>query len=164
MTDLIYDSISQGVDLILTAIMLSGIITLLYTSTYLNNLITVQQERLDKIQVSKSLNQYDNATGLTKADVVSCIIAKGDDYTIFVGWNGNSGITQSLAKSTYQVSGIRVQNTVRDLHEKPATEISTAIQSVSTSNCKLGYVIEKNSSLYFYPTNDYEAVTAILFY
>ena len=84
MTDLIYDYISMGVDMILTAAILSAIVVLLRSSVILSSYQANLQANSDRMNYYKQYNMYDCTTNLVSADVVSALIYYRYDLNIVV--------------------------------------------------------------------------------
>lgn len=74
MTDIVYDYITMGVDMIISGVILTAIVVLLKTVTILNNYSAQQQAVADRITYYKQFNMYDNTANLSSADVVSALI------------------------------------------------------------------------------------------
>jgi len=83
MTDVIYDYITTGVDLLINAVILSGIIMLLYTSTSLAQTISTQQYASAKVQYYREFNMYDDKV-VSPSDVIGCLLYYRDNFDIKV--------------------------------------------------------------------------------
>ena len=59
MTDLIYDFITQGIDLLIVGVVLIAMVTLLVAANKLTNVISTQDSMNDRIAKVKEFNQYD---------------------------------------------------------------------------------------------------------
>lgn len=73
MTDMIYDYITTGVDLLINAIILSGIIMLLYTSSSLAQTISTQEYATEKVKYYREYNIFDNRE-VSCSDVVGAVL------------------------------------------------------------------------------------------
>ena len=84
MTDLIYDYITQGVDLLVNAVILSAVILLLNSTRILNEYSANQQATSQRIGYYKEYAMYDNTSNLTVADVISAISRYNEDLEIVI--------------------------------------------------------------------------------
>lgn len=82
MTDIIYDFISTGVDLILVGSVLSAMIIMMRGSTQLTTLISNQQVVTEEFDYYLQYHMYDNQEGLAAADALSAMV--GNRYDLFV--------------------------------------------------------------------------------
>lgn len=73
MTDLVYDYITMGVDMIISAAVLSAVIILLKGSTTLSQYNATQQANADRIEYYREYSMYDCTTKLSSADAKSAI-------------------------------------------------------------------------------------------
>lgn len=114
MTDLIYDFISQGVDMILTGGILSVIIILLQTSTTLTSLIATQQAHADMVDYYRQFNHVDNKD-VSTSQLLALLGTWREDLSATVvvsthNLHGNEGwkvyiLTMEDGKYTYRDSG-----------------------------------------------------------
>ncbi len=80
MTDIIADAISQGVDLLVTAVILSAIVSMLSTATTVNAKVNEQQAMNQQLVEWREHNQY-NGTVVYAQDVMSAILEfRGNPY------------------------------------------------------------------------------------
>lgn len=84
MTDLIYDYISQGVDMIINASILAAIVILLRNATVLSTVSAMQQANSDRLNYYRQYSMYDNTEGLSCADVASCLQYYRNDLCIVI--------------------------------------------------------------------------------
>ncbi len=84
MTDLVYDYISTGVDMIITAAILSAIVVLLRSSVILSGYQARMQSNSDRMNYYKQYNMYDNTDGLCTADVISALTYYRYDLQIVI--------------------------------------------------------------------------------
>lgn len=84
MTDLVYDYISMGVDMILTAAILSAIVVLLRSSVVLSSYQANVTATSDRMNYYKQFNAYDCTDRLCAADVVSALVYYRYDLSIVV--------------------------------------------------------------------------------
>lgn len=73
MTDLVYDFISSGVDLLMTASVLSAVIVLVHTATILTSVTAQQQANADMIDYYREFNHLD-AKKCSTVDIQSFIL------------------------------------------------------------------------------------------
>lgn len=73
MTDVVYDALTNGVDMMITAAVLSVVVILLRSAVTLSSLSNAQQANADRVNYYRTFNAYDNTT-ITGADVVGCIL------------------------------------------------------------------------------------------
>lgn len=74
MTDLIYDFISTGVDLILVGSVLAAMIVMMRGSANLTTLISHQQVVTEEFDYYLKYHMYDNQEGLSAADALSAMV------------------------------------------------------------------------------------------
>lgn len=84
MTDLVYDYISTGVDMILMAAILSSIVVLLRSSMILSSYQADLTANSDRMNYYRQYNMYDNTDDLCSADVVSALIFFCHDHQLVV--------------------------------------------------------------------------------
>ena len=82
MTDLIYDYITQAVDLIIAAAVLSSIIILLRTAIVLGNVSANQTANSNRLSYYKEYSKYDCKDSLNCADALSAIVYYRDTITV----------------------------------------------------------------------------------
>lgn len=90
MTDLIYDYITMGVDMIICAAVLAAIVVLLRGSVVLSQVSSTQQANADRVNYYKEYSVYDNTQGLTSADAVSALQYYKNDIEVYVYYSTNS--------------------------------------------------------------------------
>lgn len=98
MTDLVYDYITTGVDMIINAVILSAVVVLLRSTTLLNSYSANQQATSDRVNYYKEYNIYDNTQNLSSADVISSIsFYKTSLDVVITGFDfDNSGVIDSI--------------------------------------------------------------------
>lgn len=104
MTDIVYDYLTMGVDMIISAVILTAIVVLLQTVTILNNYSAQQQATADRITYYKQFNMYDNTENLSSADIVSALIYYKGELDIKVKFSCNDP-TSTSSKVLYYDSG-----------------------------------------------------------
>ena len=83
MTDLVYDFITTGVDMVISAAILSSIVVMLYTSSALSVEITNSQATSETLRYYAKFNQYDNEA-VSASDAIGAIIRYADDMPVVV--------------------------------------------------------------------------------
>ena len=73
MTDLIYDALTMGVDMIISSVILSSIVMLLSSTQQLNSIQAMQTANADMMNYYREYNQFDN-TDVNSSDVLGCIL------------------------------------------------------------------------------------------
>lgn len=89
MTDLVYDYISMGVDMILAAAILSAIVVLLRSSVVLSSYQANIAANSDRINYYKQFNMYDCTDTLCSADIMSALIYYRYDLKIVIDLGSN---------------------------------------------------------------------------
>lgn len=88
MTDVVYDFITNGIDMMVTAAVLSVVVILLRSSTTLTSLSNDQQANADRVNYYRTFNAYDNNI-ITGADAVGCILKfRGEVEVVVQNKNG----------------------------------------------------------------------------
>lgn len=83
MTDVIYDYISMGIDMLVSAAVLASVIILLRSSSILSNVTAMQQANSDRINYYRQFNAFDNKE-VNQADVVGLLLYYRNDMNIAV--------------------------------------------------------------------------------
>lgn len=84
MTDIIYDFISTGVDLILIGGILSSLILMLRGSAQLTTVISNQQATSSELDYYLQYHKYNDSTGMSSADALSAIVGYRSDMNVFI--------------------------------------------------------------------------------
>lgn len=84
MTDVIYDFISTGVDLLLIGAVLSALIVMMRGSTQLTTLISNQQIVTEEFDYYLGYHMYDDHDGLCSADALSAIVGNRFDLIVCI--------------------------------------------------------------------------------
>lgn len=84
MTDVIYDFISTGVDLLLIGAVLSALITMMRGSTQLTTLISNQQIVTEEFDYYLQYHMFDNHDGLCSADALSAMVGNRFDLIVCI--------------------------------------------------------------------------------
>lgn len=118
MTDLVYDHISMGVDMILTAAILAAVVTLLRSAVVLSSYQANIAANSDRMNYYKQYNMYDNTDTLCSADVLSALVYYRYDLSIVV--NGADGVTiisnnPSTGKFYRHEGGAAIECTVQEM-------------------------------------------------
>lgn len=89
MTDLIYDALTMGVDMIISAVILSSIVMLLSSTQQLNSIQAMQTANADMMNYYREYNQFDN-TDVNSSDVLGCILYyRGTLEVMINGYDSN---------------------------------------------------------------------------
>lgn len=84
MTDIIYDFISTGVDLILIGGILSSLILMLRGSAQLTTVISNQQATSTELDYYLQYHKYNDSIGMSSADALSALVGYRADMNIFI--------------------------------------------------------------------------------
>lgn len=84
MTDLIYDYITIGVDLLISAVIISTLVILLRITTILNTYTVNQQVSSERLNYYREFNKYDKASILTTSDVITAIMQYRHEMEIVI--------------------------------------------------------------------------------
>lgn len=90
MTDLIYDYITQGVDLMICAAILSSVTVLLYANTQMQSAVALQQAYREEMRYYTQFNQYDNTT-IKGTSVISGSIHLEDTTKVLIVYRTHGG-------------------------------------------------------------------------
>ena len=163
MTDLVYDYLTMGVDMMISAAMLTAIVILLRGSTILSQYSAAQQMNTDRINYYKQYNMYDMTTGLTAADAKSALSYYRHTATVYV-WL-DSTTTSYGKKCIKNDPKTGKYYYITKSGQTPITydDISNYIQSTMLFKCKLA---EDNQSKVFNDNSTYKGgvITTIIFY
>ena len=93
MTDLVYDFVSSGVDLLMASAILASIVILLRSTNQLSQISANQQMVSDRINYYREFNGYDN-NDVTGTDVVGAIVKyyQEFDIVVYTATSGNARI------------------------------------------------------------------------
>lgn len=91
MTDLIYDYISMGVDMLITAAIVSAIVVLLRSTIILNQYSANQQASAERVNYYKEFNKYDCTDTLVTADMISAMLYYRYDLEVVVTFKESGG-------------------------------------------------------------------------
>lgn len=91
MTDIIYDFISTGVDLILIGGILSSLIIMLRGSAQLTTVISNQQATSTELDYYLQYHKYNDSKGMSSADALSAIVGYRSDMNVFIVTPNGSG-------------------------------------------------------------------------
>lgn len=83
MTDLVYDFITTGVDMVISAAILSSIVVMLYTSSALSVEITNSQATVETLRYYAKFNQYDDVV-VSASDAIGAVVRYADDMPVIV--------------------------------------------------------------------------------
>lgn len=105
MNDLVYDYITAGVDMIISAVILSGVVLLLRGTVILNQYSANQQATAERVSYYKEYSIYDNTSNLSSADVISALVYYKDNFSVVIDISGNGSklITWNQRLSRYEL-------------------------------------------------------------
>lgn len=89
MTDLIYDYITMGVDMMISAAILTSVVVLLRSSTILSTYSAQQQATSDRLNYYREYAMYDCTENLLSPDVLSAITYYRYDLAITIQMGSN---------------------------------------------------------------------------
>ena len=122
MTDLIYDYITMGVDMIISASILTAIIIMLKGTTLLSQYSANQQMVANSMNYYKQYSAYDNTTELECSDVVAAmayfkeldfIIYMNKEKTNYYATKDSNG--DGIKEYVYMSSGNQTNKTYEDI-------------------------------------------------
>lgn len=130
MTDLIYDYISTGVDMMIYAAILSTVIVLLRMSAVLTSYNANQNANAERVNYYKEYSMYDNTNNLSSADVLSAAVYYQYDLEVkIIIPSGHTYVTRPKSGGGYYDV---TDNTVIDYDT-----LKTALGSTHTWQAKL---------------------------
>ncbi len=91
MTDLVYDYISMGVDMMLSAAFLTAVIILMRSSTVLSSYSAQQQATTDRLNYYREYSMYDCTDNLLSPDALSTISYYRYDMDVVIVLKGTGG-------------------------------------------------------------------------
>lgn len=107
MTDMVYDYITMGVDMMISAAILAAVVILLRGSTLLSIYSAQQQSTTDRINYYKEYAMYDCTQGLLSPDVLSTIVYYKYDLDIVIQ-DGNEIYTNDKKTGKYYLNGAQI--------------------------------------------------------
>lgn len=107
MTDLVYDYITMGVDMMISAAILAAVVILLRGSTLLSMYSAQQQSTTDRINYYKEYAMYDCTQGLLSPDVLSTMVYYKYDLDVVVQI-GNTVYTNDKKTGRYYANGSQI--------------------------------------------------------
>lgn len=107
MTDLVYDYITMGVDMMISAAILAAVVILLRGSTLLSIYSAQQQSTTDRINYYKEYAMYDCTQGLLSPDVLSTIVYYKYDLDIVIQ-DGSNIYTNDKKTGNYYMNGTQI--------------------------------------------------------
>lgn len=90
MTDLVYDYITTGVDMMVTAAILAAVVLLLKSTSMLSSYSAQQQANSDRVQYYREYSMYDATSGLTASDALSALKFYGNSIEVYVWLDSTS--------------------------------------------------------------------------
>lgn len=129
MTDLIYDMITLGVDMLISAVILTSVIILMRSSTMLSVYSANQQAVSDRMNYYKGYSMYDCTDDLMSPDVLSAAVYYKYDVDIaIVLSNGQIWTNYIQSSTTHEHTGSYYCSTT-GVSPRTYDEITTAIGS-----------------------------------
>lgn len=92
MTDLIYDFVTTGIDLILIGGILSALIVMLRGSAQLTQVISAQHATTQEFDYYLQYHMYDDTQGLSSSDALSAIVGYRYDLYCFIAIPDSSNV------------------------------------------------------------------------
>ena len=118
MTDLVYDALTMGVDMIISAVILSSIITLLSSTIQLNSIQAMQTANADMMNYYKEYNQFDRSC-VNSSDVLGAVIYyRGTLELLIFGYDGDKLYVARDGKMFYWMDGEDESTKVECTEEK----------------------------------------------
>lgn len=96
MTDLIYDYISMGVDMMISAAILTAVVVLIRGSTILSAHSAQQQATTDRLNYYREYSMYDCTDNLLSPDALSAITYYRYDLDVVIVLKGSGGSTVTI--------------------------------------------------------------------
>lgn len=131
MNDIIADIVSQGVDMLISAIILSSICTMLMTSQNLNIKINEQQAIQQELIEYRKHNQFDN-TEVYAQDIISAIMKYRGSPTVAVSFPSGDTYTWSLTFNSTPYSTTAISAIITSDYAYTANLVYDASHSVVT--------------------------------
>lgn len=138
MTDLIYDYITMGVDMIICAAVLAAVVVLLRGSVTLSQFSAMQQANADRVNYYKEYSIYDNTTGLSSADAISALQYYKNDLQVYVYFTTNSRSGNVIRCDNKTGKFYRSTNGGGSWTEVSSENLSTYIKSNYVFKCHIG--------------------------
>lgn len=119
MTDLIYDFISTGVDLLLVGSVLAAMIVMMRGSVQLTTLISNQQIVTEEFDYYLQYHMYDNQDGLCSADALSAMVGNRYDLIVCINDTTHNEIYMNDLETGkyYKVPGTSENKTMSECHQ-----------------------------------------------
>lgn len=128
MTDLVYDFITTGVDLLLIGAVLSAMIVMMRGSTQLTQLISTQQTTTEEFNLYLKYHMYDNQDNLSTADAISAMVGYRYDLYVCIEVDDKCYMNDPETGKYYLVNGTAGDNTTAGLFlGKTAPDVRTSI-------------------------------------
>lgn len=124
MTDVIYDAITNGVDMVISASVLSSIVILLYMSSVLSGEISMSQATSETVAYYREFNQY-NDTEILASDVIGTVLKYRKDLEIDIKLTGDFHVVVDPATGIHYKEGTNIINDI----QPTSVELSSYIQS-----------------------------------
>lgn len=122
MTDLIYDYITMGVDMMISGAILASVVILLRSSTILSAYSAQQQATTDRINYYKEFSMYDCTDKLLSPDVLSAMVYYKYDLDVVIQI-GSDIYTNDRRTGKYYKNGTQVLT-----YEQLSTAVGTQLK------------------------------------
>ena len=112
MTEIIYDYITQGVDMLISGVILTAIVVMLRSVTILNTYSANQQATTDRLNYYKEYAMYDCTDKLLSPDVLSAMVyyKYNLDIVVIIGSNTYTNYIDAGAGAAHQHEGKYYKN------------------------------------------------------
>lgn len=133
MTDIVYDYITTGIDMIVSSVIVAAVVVLLRSATIMTSYTSTQQEVADRLNYYKEYVAYDRTTDSLSPDVVSTMSYYKYDIDIVIQlktgviWTNYTGIGMHDHEGKYYCNGT----------EKTYDDFVDAIGSTKTFSANL---------------------------
>ena len=164
MTDIIYDFISTGVDLLLIGAVLSAMLVMLRGSNQLTKMISEQDATAQEFDYYLQYHAYDNQDGLATADALSAIAGYRFELYVCIKDGSNYYVNDIETGKYYKISDTIVDKKVSQIKSMISSgtkltykELTTAVTTGAKFKARLLSV--KNDKLIF---EDFSRNTLVL--
>ena len=133
MTDLIYDFISTGVDLLLISSVLAAMIVMLRGSTQLTQMISEQEITSQEFDYYLQFHAYDNQEGLSSADALSCMCGYRFDIWVCINTGSAIYLNDPDTGKYYSISSTAVGKTTAEAKQLCATGTKISYEDLASA-------------------------------
>lgn len=125
MTDMVYDYISMGVDMIVTAAVLATVVVILRSSVQLSSYQATLNANSDRVRYYRQYSKYDCTTNLAAADVVGAINYFNYDLEMVIEFKDGHTVYNDPATGT-------ITSTYGGSHPISITALTSSMNASST--------------------------------